>query len=71
MSDSPPEPLPPFRLGDPVTLDELERMHVEALLRSETSLRTAALILGIDSSTLYRKRRRWAKQERTKNPFYA
>ena len=43
--------------GAPVTLDELERRHIEAVLANAETLDAAARTLGIDSSTLYRKRK--------------
>ncbi len=48
-----------LRAGDQVSLDELERAHIEATLEQANSLDAAAKILGIDSSTLYRKRKRY------------
>jgi NtrC-family two-component system response regulator AlgB len=47
------------RAGDDITVDELERSHIEAILGSATSLDGAARTLGIDASTLYRKRKRY------------
>jgi two-component system, NtrC family, response regulator AlgB len=43
--------------GTPISLDALERLHIERILASSESLEAAARILGIDSSTLYRKRK--------------
>jgi NtrC-family two-component system response regulator AlgB len=48
-----------LRAGDDVTVDELERAHIESVLASASSLEAAARTLGIDSSTLYRKRKRY------------
>lgn len=48
-----------LRTGDDVTVDELERAHIEAVLARATSLDGAAKTLGIDASTLYRKRKRY------------
>jgi NtrC-family two-component system response regulator AlgB len=48
-----------LRAGDDVTVDELERAHIEAILASAPSLDNAAKTLGIDASTLYRKRKRY------------
>ncbi|WP_366515672.1 sigma-54-dependent transcriptional regulator [Solimonas marina] len=45
------------RAGDPISLEELERAHIEAIVASAPSLEAAARQLKIDSSTLYRKRR--------------
>lgn len=52
---TPPALLP----GQFVTIRDLERAHVEAVLVKEPNLDKAARILGIDICTLYRKRRRW------------
>ena len=43
--------------GAPYSLEELERMHIESVLASCETLEAAARTLGIDSSTLYRKRK--------------
>ena len=43
--------------GMAVSLDELERLHIERILASSDSLDAAARTLGIDASTLYRKRK--------------
>ena len=45
------------RVGDEVSLQELERAHIEAVLGRASSLESAARTLGIDASTLYRKRK--------------
>ncbi len=47
------------RVGGDCSLEELERAHVEAVVARTASLEEAARILGIDSSTLWRKRKRW------------
>jgi NtrC-family two-component system response regulator AlgB len=52
-----PSPGQALRAGDPVSLEELERAHIEAIVASTTSLEAAAKLLKIDSSTLYRKRK--------------
>jgi NtrC-family two-component system response regulator AlgB len=46
-------------VGGDVTLDELERAHISAVVARVATLDDAARILGIDASTLYRKRKRW------------
>jgi len=46
-------------VGDPVRLDELERAHIEAVIGTAPSFEIAARLLGIDSSTLYRKRKQY------------
>jgi NtrC-family two-component system response regulator AlgB len=45
-------------VGGAVTLEELEAEHVRRVLASSPSLDDAARMLGIDPSTLYRKRKR-------------
>ncbi len=45
-------------LGGPVTLDDLEAEHIRRVVASSPSLDEAAKTLGIDPSTLYRKRKR-------------
>ncbi len=44
-------------VGSELTLEALERKHVEAVLTRTQSLDEAARTLGIDASTLYRKRK--------------
>jgi NtrC-family two-component system response regulator AlgB len=46
-------------VGGAVTLDALEAEHIRRVLASSTSLDHAAATLGIDPSTLYRKRKRY------------
>jgi NtrC-family two-component system response regulator AlgB len=45
-------------VGGPVTLDDLEAEHIRRVVASAPSLDEAAKTLGIDPSTLYRKRKR-------------
>jgi two-component system, NtrC family, response regulator AlgB len=45
------------RIGASFTLQELERAHILAVLASSPTLDAAARTLGIDASTLYRKRK--------------
>jgi NtrC-family two-component system response regulator AlgB len=47
------------QVGGDCSLEALERAHVEAVVARTASLEEAARVLGIDSSTLWRKRRRW------------
>jgi NtrC-family two-component system response regulator AlgB len=44
------------RIGDPLSLEELERTHIRGVMATASSLDAAAKTLGIDVSTLYRKR---------------
>ncbi len=52
---------PPARIevGGAVTLDALESEHIRRILVASASLEEAAASLGIDPSTLYRKRKRY------------
>ena len=45
-------------IGGAVTLDDLEKEHMRAILSTAPSLEDAARTLGIDTSTLYRKRKK-------------
>jgi NtrC-family two-component system response regulator AlgB len=47
------------RLGDDFTLDQIEREHILRVTRRAPSLEDAARILGIDASTLWRKRKKY------------
>jgi NtrC-family two-component system response regulator AlgB len=44
-------------VGEPVTLEELEAEHIRLILARTPSREDAARVLGIDPSTLYRKRK--------------
>jgi NtrC-family two-component system response regulator AlgB len=50
---------PRVEVGGPVTLDQVEREHIRQILGRTPSLDEAARTLGIDPSTLYRKRKRF------------
>ena len=52
-------PAPPPGVGGRGTLDELEAEHIRRVLASAASLDEAAEVLGIDPSTLYRKRKKF------------
>ncbi|MBP8203055.1 MAG: helix-turn-helix domain-containing protein, partial [Pseudomonas sp.] len=45
------------QVGDLLSLEALERAHISAVMASSESLDQAAKTLGIDASTLYRKRK--------------
>jgi NtrC-family two-component system response regulator AlgB len=44
---------------EPLSLEEVERRHVQQVLASSATLEEAAGRLGIDPTTLWRKRKRW------------
>jgi len=46
-------------LGGPVTLEQLEAEHIRRMLGDMGTMEEAAQVLGIDPSTLYRKRKRY------------
>jgi NtrC-family two-component system response regulator AlgB len=46
-------------VGAAVTLDQLEAEHIRRILASSKTIEEAASVLGIDASTLYRKRKRY------------
>jgi NtrC-family two-component system response regulator AlgB len=48
-------------LGGDFTLAEIEREHIQRVVTRARSLEAAAEILGIDDSTLWRKRKRFAE----------
>jgi NtrC-family two-component system response regulator AlgB len=47
------------RIGAALSLDELEKAHIGAVLATADTLDQAAKTLGIDASTLYRKRKQY------------
>jgi two-component system, NtrC family, response regulator AlgB len=53
-----PKSAPNFVVGSAVTLAELEREHIRKVLQNCDTFEQAASVLGIESSTLWRKRRR-------------
>jgi NtrC-family two-component system response regulator AlgB len=48
------------RVGTPISLDELEKLHIQQVLSCSETLDQAAKTLGIDASTLYRKRKTYS-----------
>jgi NtrC-family two-component system response regulator AlgB len=50
---------PSPELGDRVPLDRIEEMHIRRVLASTRSLEEAAEVLGIDSATLWRRRKKY------------
>ncbi len=53
----PPSATPLVEVGQPVALERLETEHIRLILERAPSREDAARILGIDPSTLYRKRK--------------
>jgi NtrC-family two-component system response regulator AlgB len=47
------------RVGADCTLEALERAHILAVMSNSATLESAATTLGIDASTLYRKRKQY------------
>jgi NtrC-family two-component system response regulator AlgB len=47
------------RLGDAVDLDKIEEIHIRRILASAASMQQAADTLGIDTATLWRKRKKY------------
>jgi NtrC-family two-component system response regulator AlgB len=47
------------RIGDALSLEEVERSHIRGVMATSVSLDAAAKTLGIDVSTLYRKRKEY------------
>jgi NtrC-family two-component system response regulator AlgB len=48
-----------IELGGAATLEQLEAEHIRRILASTPTIEEAAVVLGIDPSTLYRKRKRY------------
>ncbi len=46
------------RVGDSITLEELETAHITALMGKMSNLSDVSRVLGIDQATLYRKRKK-------------
>jgi NtrC-family two-component system response regulator AlgB len=51
-------------VGGPFTLDEIERAHLTAIVGQSKTMEDAAAALGIDDSTLWRKRKRYEENDR-------
>ena len=51
-------PRRPIEVGAEVTLEQLEAEHIRQVLSTSETLEDAAKVLGIDPSTLFRKRKR-------------
>jgi NtrC-family two-component system response regulator AlgB len=50
-------------VGGAFTLEELERAHIAAVVSHSATMEEAAATLGIDDSTLWRKRKRYEEQD--------
>ncbi len=50
-------------IGGPFTLEELERAHIAAIVARAPTMEEAARTLGIDDSTLWRKRKKFEEQD--------
>jgi two-component system, NtrC family, response regulator AlgB len=53
------QPIQAACVGAPISLDTLEREHIARVVAQSPSLEAAARILGIDATTLQRKRKRY------------
>jgi two-component system, NtrC family, response regulator AlgB len=49
----------PVTVGDPVSLEQLEELHIRAVLASAKSAEEAATVLGMDRATLWRRRKKY------------
>ena len=47
------------RIGDPVTIEKIDELHIRAVLSTTPSIEKAAEILGMDSVTLWRRRKKY------------
>jgi NtrC-family two-component system response regulator AlgB len=47
------------RFGDPITLERVEELHIRGVLSSTPSIEKAAEILGMDTVTLWRRRKKY------------
>ncbi len=56
---SAPPAAPRVALGEEVPIDAVEVEHIRRVLATSPTLEDAARTLGIDPSTLYRKRKRY------------
>jgi two-component system, NtrC family, response regulator AlgB len=48
------------KIGDLVTLDKIEEQHVCMVIAQCQTLDEAARVLGVNVSTLHRKRKKWS-----------
>jgi two-component system, NtrC family, response regulator AlgB len=52
-------PAPASNIGDPVSLERLEELHIRRILAASKSLQEASEILGVDQATLWRRRKKY------------
>lgn len=52
-----------IQAGKPISLQELEDEHIRQVLDRESTMKEAAKVLGIDTATLYRKRKKMEEAE--------
>jgi len=50
---------PAPKIGDPISLKEIEEQHIRRVVATARSLQEAAEILGIDQATLWRRRKKY------------
>jgi len=50
-------------IGDPVSLEKIEELHIRRVLASTKSLQEAADILGMDQATLWRRRKKYGMSQ--------
>jgi two-component system, NtrC family, response regulator AlgB len=50
---------PQVSIGDPIPIERIEELHIRRVLASTASLEEAAQILGIDTATLWRRRKQY------------
>ena len=55
-------------LGDDITLDKLEELHIRRVLGKTRSLDEAATVLGIDLATLWRRRKKYGDLSSNETP---
>ena len=49
-------------IGDPIPLERVEELHIRAVLASSPSIEEAARVLGMDTVTLWRRRKKYGLQ---------
>ncbi len=52
-------PVNMLEIGGALTLEQVEAEHIRRVLAATSTIEEAATVLGIDPSTLYRKRKRY------------